>query len=663
MSEVTSEIPIKQESVAVHRRTAKALVTSVNCTPTRDLSQLRTEIQNGKEEQVAFASMDKKPKARSLAIFEIAKRICGGDDILDEDMSVAINTVVFGLSLGMYMATQYDEFSGLRTLRQQATKSDSEQVEMSQKIGTTAAIAVYVASYYVSWRLASYKKDELAAFQAEFLGIPESLPLTTQMGALGSLVFHWGSYLEGAQSSFQALKLTQLYFAAALDEIKRRSGELKYTDAFTGQRYKLEKTNLVLNGFKGDFHGAAPVVEFKRTELQEVVGNHEAKRLAQILVQFLLAYCFTAKKNPLVEIGAFPWLVLYQGFAGTGKSMLLRVIQTLLSDYCKELGIPFSIRPLPIDIVSSLQGDSAKAYREYWESLSNPNELVCAPGDDCEVIYLKRDDHSSSEGNKMVVQAHLQLTEGSTAINRGNVLKVDATNNAFMIDPAVFSRYLAKVLVPGAQSRNDFLDQMKIFGDGVNKLRSESPIITLEFPKDYQHLSDQGQTPPAERERMEARKHSLVGFKDKGLVQVYESVKAKNLTIDQYDLYGTLFANMKAKYPQFTSRDVRNIQTCVMSRLFGFPFPKKWFDDKDVFFAKDYEARKRLIIDSALEYQGGLSVAEIVYQEMVYYVEATIQMLDSGRKARIDQMANQILEQEEAAELARLRKQGAPSKA
>lgn len=648
-----SEIPIKAESLTEFRPNAKALLTTITYTAGRDLAGLRRQIA-GSVSNVAFASQDEKPKPKQVEILKIAKRLSGDDTVLDEDMNFLLNTVQTGMQIGFYLAGQYDQFSGLRTLRQTAS-TDTEKGEMGQKVATQAAVAAYVTVLYVLWKLSTYKKEELAALPNDFPGIPESIPLTTQYGALTALLFHWGTYLDQAQSSFGAVKLTQMFFAAALDELKRRSGELKYPDAFTGQFYKLEKTNFIVNGFKDTVQGAAAVVEFRRTELKEIFGNHDAKRVALQVVQFLMAYEFNSKRNPAADIGAFAWLGVFQGWAGTGKSMLLQAIQTILTDRAKQLGIPFAIRPVPGDIISSLQGDSARKYLEYFRTIMNPDELCFAPGDDCEVLYLNRSDHSSSEGSKMVVQSHLQATEGSTAFNHGNVLKVDATNNAFMIDPAVFSRYQFKVIVPGAVTRHDFLDTVKTFGDKVNKLRPKQPIIDLSFPTDYQYLADQGMVAPAEK--MEQRAHGLVEFKNKGLVEVYDSVKQKKLTVNQYDLYGTLFAAMKVRYPEFTSRDVRNITTNVMARLFGFPFPEKWFDDKDLFFSKNYDDRKDLLVKYALEYQGGLSVAEVMFQEMVSYVESAIEMLASGRKKRIETMADSLAEQEEAAELYRSRRQ------
>ena len=168
--------------------------------------------------------------------------------------------------------------------------------------------------------------------------------------------------------------------------------------------------------------------------------------------------------------------------------------------------------------------------------------------------------------------SHLRLTEGSTALTRGNVLQPHATNNADMIDPAVFSRYQARVAVPGAQTRNDFCDQMRLWGDKLNKLAA-TDLITLEFPKEYRFLSDQGFVPKDEAER---KAEGLIRFKDEGLAALWDEIGGAKRSINSYDLYGAFFAKLHERFDQFTSRDVRNITTSATSRLFGFDFPSAW---------------------------------------------------------------------------------------
>jgi hypothetical protein len=229
------------------------------------------------------------------------------------------------------------------------------------------------------------------------------------------------------------------------------------------------------------------------------------------------------------------------------------------------------------------------------------------------------------------------------------VLQPHATNNADMIDPPVFSRYQFRVLVPGAETRNDFCDQMKLWGDSLNRA-ARSEVIKLAFPGDYPFLSDQGLVPKDEREQ---KAGAFIKFKDKELLRLWEEVERKKLAADSYDLYGSFFAALRKRFEQFTSRDVRNVTMNASARLFSFDFPQEWLTQRDMFIAKNYDTKKKMILEAALAYQKGLTVAQVLFQEMVHYVETTIAMLDSGRQHRIRQLAHEIAERNEATELAR----------
>ncbi|MBI2030485.1 AAA family ATPase [Candidatus Kaiserbacteria bacterium] len=312
---------------------------------------------------------------------------------------------------------------------------------------TQSVVTLFVLASYVRWALAQHKSEELSGIAVDFIGLPEPLPFSSGPTAtLKAAVFHWGSYLDLATNELEALKLTQLFFEAVIDDIKAQSQTLQYADPFTENTYRLEKSDFIVRGFEAQASGGS-VVEFKRVYEKEIVGNHEMKRMLNRLSQMVIAYDFQRKMNPMLEFGAFPWLGVLQGSPGTGKSMGLSYLQTLVHDHCKALGLPFQLRPIPNAVVSSMQGESARVYEEWWRSTFDPNFICVAPVDDSEAVYLDRRSQSSSEGSKLVVMSHLRLSEGSTAENTGGVLQVHATNNADMIDPPVFSRYQFRIRV------------------------------------------------------------------------------------------------------------------------------------------------------------------------------------------------------------------------
>ena len=645
-----SAVPISWDDLVSKMKLANQYLTSISYAPKRTVASLRSATTE-KTRGFADSRADEASKSDSVAIIATAKALNGDSDILDELTNSALSIVRTGLQLALYVADKYAEASGFATLKERKAASRGvfpDDAEWAAKQETHAAITAFVLAYYVTFRFESKDEKKVTA-EVDFAGLPEPVAVGNQIRSIGYLLYNWGSYLKGAQTGAQLHRLTQLYFAAVLKEMQSRSEAFKFSEPFTGTTYQFDSTGFIIRGFQASILGGA-VVEFKRVELKQVVGNHEAKRIVARLAQMTIAYDFQRKMNPMMELDAFPWLGVLQGSAGTGKSMLLGVLQTLVQDHCKALGLPFQLRPIPNAIISSLQGESARAYEQWWQSTFDPNFITVAPVDDAEAVYLDRRSQSSSEGSKLVVMAHLRLTEGSTAVNAGNVLQAHATNNADMIDPPVFSRYLYRIRVPGAETRNDFLDQTRMWGDKVNKITDpKNPLIRLEFPGDYAFLSDQGLISREERDR---KAESFAGFKDKGLAQIWEQVERKRLSSNSYDLYGTFFAELHKRFENFTSRDVRNVTTCVTSRLFGFDFPPEWLSDCEAFVAKDYDTKKQMILEAALSYQKGLTVAQVIFQEMVNYVESTIAMLDSGRKYRIRQLADENLERREALELA-----------
>ncbi len=645
-----SGIPITADEVAAQLAAATQYLRGVSYAPQRELQEILNGTPSAAKLTWADSAASMAGKSKSVSLLAIAKQANKGDELLAEPISSALNIIRTGLQIALHVAQAYANASGYAQL-QERNKSRSgqlgtDQAEWASKQETHAAITAFVLASYVTWRFES-KDEKKYTTNVDFAGLPEPITIGNQVRAIGCVFYHLGSYLERAQTGSQFHKLVQLYFAAVLKELQTRAPSLKYSEPFTDPTYKLVDTTFHVSGFKAAALGSS-VVEFKRVELREIVGNQDSKRLALRLSQHVLAYDFTRKLNPLTEFGAFPWIQLLQGVPGTGKSMILAALQTLVQDYCKALGMPYEIHPIPNGIISSMQGDSAVNYENWWQRISNPEAIIVAPVDDAEAVYLDRRDHSSSEGSKLIVMCHLRLTEGSTALNRGNVLQPHATNNADMIDPAVFSRYQARAGVPGAQTRNDFMDQMRLWGDGLNK-KAGSGLIGLSWPDDYTFLSDQGLVPKDEAEQ---KVDGMIRFKNEGVARLWEKIEERKLSLTSYNLYGTFFAELHRMFPGFTSRDVRNITVSATSRLFGFDFPQEWLESRGAFVAKDYDTKKQMILDAALQYQKGLSVDQILFQETAHYVDATIAMLDSGRQRRIRQKADEMAEYAEARSLA-----------
>lgn len=645
-----SEIKITWDELANYQTRSTDMLKSVSYLPKQDLAGLRAARGSGdKPAGLSLSSALTQPTQQTMKILDTAAAVNKNALLMEENINFALNTVCVGLEIGLHLGSLHAKYSGLERLKEkQASKaafSTAEQLEWTQLMEAQAAITLFAASYYIVWKLSNAKAEELSAINTSFAGLPEPLQLRGQVQALSGAIFHWGSYLRESQTGIEFLKSTLLFFRAVFDDIKAQSKSFEQSaSVFIDTSYRLEGTEFAVTGFQGEIFGGKASAEFKPVRLDEVVGNHEAKRAVLRLSQFVIAYDMERKLNPFIEFGALPWIYLLKGEPGTGKTMLIRAMATMVQDYCGRLGLPFRLHELSNTVISTYQGGSAENLEKWYSVLRNPAEIIVAPVDDAENVFESRGGHNVSSGSKEATATLLRNTEGASAITRGNVLMPWGSNFPENIDPAAMSRIMGRMDVPGAKTPEDFMDQMGMWGRQANGW-SDKQIVDLHWPEAYKYLSSQGITPP---EEMSSRAEDAFAIRDTRLAGIYDELRAKNLTTHDYGLYGGLFAQIKQVLPRFTSREVRNITTNVMMRLFGFDFDSSWLESRDAFVAKDYDTKKAMILDCAMQNMKGVNVSEVLFQETVSYVNTMADIIDGGRSRRIREMADTIREQREA---------------
>jgi len=101
-------------------------------------------------------------------------------------------------------------------------------------------------------------------------------------------------------------------------------------------------------------------VEFNRVALDEIVGNRESEafRAPPGRPSSLLRPCRQKKPDVRPRRTAAGEPGLWE--PGTGKSMLIAAMATMLDGYCRQLGLPFLFWPMPDTVVSTFQGGSAE---------------------------------------------------------------------------------------------------------------------------------------------------------------------------------------------------------------------------------------------------------------------------------------------------------------
>lgn len=659
MDASTSWLPITKEQLAEHVRRANGFLAKTDWTPKAGV------LGAASAEPAAAAAAGPRYRESSLAnesvqsvsILKIARAVSRDEALLSEDVNHALHAVRLGLAIGMHMSKLYTESSGLDRLIDQNRRGGldgPQKAEFRDKYHTAAAVATFTSAYYCVSELAAYKVEELADVRLDFQGVPE-LSLQNPVRAMQCMVFYYGAYL--GQSNVVAtdldfVKMTELYFRGVIEEIKLREASLKHTELFTTRAYKLERSEFHVNGFEVDVSGGEDSVEFNRVELDQIVGNRDAKHGARRLVERLLCYDLESRRNPFVELGGFATIRLGHGKPGTGKSLQIAATATLLHDHARELGVPFLFWPMPDTVVSTFQGGSAERMVNWMRPLQDPTRIIYAPIDDGENNLEDRTRQGVSAGVREVIGVFLRYTEGAYAVNHGNAAIDIFTNLPDQLDKAVLSRIVARFGVDGAEKLEDFLDQDHLWWRRYQKI--DPGFIDMADPKEYSYLAAQVFV------KNLSEVYEGGGEPAEGRVRaIYDEVRKKHAP-KEHAFFAELYRRVHREFPFFTSRDVRNVQQAVNERVMDFDLPDEWFEDHDLFFVRDYDTKRSMLVELMRRNMRGFSFAEIRLQETVRYLDNMVRIANVTRERRIDEaVEDALLQREVARRLAE--RQGRPS--
>ncbi len=585
---------------------------------------------------------------QSISIVSFTRKLADDALLLPDGFNHVLGIVRKGLCLGMHLCQQYTRFSGLEELvrlNQRGALTGEQKTRFSEMQVTAAAVAAFSSAYYVVWSLSDYRTDETSGVNIKLDGLPE-LALVNPVSAFQCMVFYYAAYLERSgqvASELDFIAMTNLYFKAVIDEIQRKAESFRQAESFTGQTYRLAGSEFSINGFAADLKAGNGSVEFNRVDLDDIVGNQDAKHKALRLAERLMCYDLVAQRNPMSELGGLAFVRMGHGVPGTGKTMQISATATMLYDWCTALGIPFFFNPMPDNIVSTFQGGSAERAIAWMKPLFDPKRIIYAPADDAENNYEDRTRQGVSAGVREVIGVFLRHTEGAYAIKRGNSVIELFTNIPDQIDPAVLSRVLDRFVIGGALEWYDFVDQDYLWW---RKLKAVDPtFIDMEDPKGFTYL---------EKQKVVA---SLADAYSAQTQEVTPSVKELDRIIAEvesqyprhgHEFYGRLFAAFKKAFPGFSSRDVRNIQTLISERILDFGLPAEWLKDPEMFYRKDYATKLGMLKELMRESMRGLHFAEVRWQETYRYLVQFLRIQETGSEREIKRMAEHIRLQAEA---------------
>lgn len=577
------------------------------------------------------------PQEEQVSILDSARRVSGDSFLLPDALNNILLTIRTGIQIGAHLSKQYERasnFDGLKTLNARGEMTDAQRTEFRSKNQTASAIALFALAYYCVWELEA-KASDMEKTSIDFKDIPE-FAFRGPLDAVQCALFYYGAYLESGsvRTEQEFLKMTLVYFKRVLDELKLRKESFGYVEPFTACTYTLEESEFTIRGFEPELTGGRISVEFKRTDIAEMVGNRDAKHHASRLTNYLLTYSPKEKRNPMYDLGGFTTVILGHGKPGTGKSMLISVTATMLNDRCKAFGYPFLFWQMPDTMVSSFQGTSATNMANWMSALRDSSRIIYAPIDDAENNLEERTRQNASEGSRLVVGVFLRNSESAVAVWRGNAVIALYTNIPDQIDKAVLSRVQTRFSIDGAKTVCDFLDQDYLWWKRYREI--DPGFVNLRDPTDYAYLTDQKLV-----KRLDEIQNYGTEITESTIREIVKNVRER-YELDEQMFFAVLEAEIMHAHPQFSSRDLRNIHSAVDMRIMDFDYPEHWENNPEEFFFKPRDRRRAMLIELMKSNMKGLSFAEIRYQETIRYLDEMVKITEKGKRRRIEERAEQM---------------------
>lgn len=639
--EHNATFPIKQSELAILREEASSYLKGIQWE--QGFKAKSRDNKSSKEDNILLylsratsGSESRVVSSVSKTILALKKRLLPNSTAIPISLNQTLFSVQEGMTIGIWLKDSYYDASGLSVLNEgKSNLSTDQKHEFESKQNTATAFMLFGTAYFILYQLKEKASDDLSVMKNKFSGIPE-VSLQSPLKGVSCALFYYEKYMSHPEiitSDKDVIDFTVVYFEALIDEIQLRKNGLDHTEVITDRVYKLENSEFAVSGWDNVFTGAAKSVEFNKIRFEEIVGNRDAKHFARRLAERILSYDFTAKKNPFQELGGFMPVFMGYGIPGTGKSMLIAAIATMLKERCEHLDIPFLFHPMPDTLISTFQGGSAEKMVQWMKPMQDPSKIIFAPIDDAENNLQERTAQGVSAGVKEVIGVFLRYTEGAYAVNHGNCSVGLFTNLPEQLDKAVISRIQGRFKIDGARTISDFLDQDYLWWNKLNKTMPD--FVNMSAPE-YQFLSDQGLAA-----NMGEILEKIEKPTEERVAEIYETVE-KNHQISEHMFFANFYKEIQKEFAFFSSRDIRNIQSAISLRLTDFDLPQEWFENPETYFQKDYENKFTLLQGLMKDNMGNLNFSDIRRQEVIRYIDNMAIIADTDFKRKVEQQVNRM---------------------
>jgi len=355
--------------------------------------------------------------------------------------------------------------------------------------------------------------------------------------------------------------------------------------ALEGYQFRIMDEFLVLEGFMDKSAPHVSQVEqkisFKPTYPNEIAGNKEAKRNMTRWSDRIVLYDLNEQKNPLLEMGGLPWSVLFDGLPGTGKTSMFRMMMTLVSDRCEQIGLPDPyIFLIDQSIKDEYYGKTGKILGSKLEPTKDPTRISLGFFDDIDLLTSTRHDAQGADNDiNNIIMQYLDGAAYSVVEDRGSVMNFAASNDPTGLDNAMRNRFRARLLVDGPITAEDFAD--------INT------ILLGKFLKSGLLKMKDGYEPFATQDRL--RKDGtwtggdVASFMAEDFHEKYKSASILD--------FGTFMAELKEKNENITGRSVKAISESIRERAANFDIPREWFDNHSHFLDLSYDKKVKKLAE------------------------------------------------------------------
>lgn len=475
---------------------------------------------------------------------------------------------------------------------------------------SASTIGLFSMASYAIYLIDQTPKITEINFSSEFPGIPE-LPVDTFNGGVNCVLYYLNLYLKRKNyinSEGELLGFLRLYFSEVQKETAGRKDNLQADNIFEKNTYIMEVPKYTvpfsMSGWSINTEKAVERKTFRRQDVSTMVGNEEELALLQRLAFMVCSYKPEIQQNVWNRFGKVQNFLAFYGKPGCGKTMLARILATLIYDLCVLIGkeANFNFDELDPTIKDKYVGETAKKVEAKLASFSDLKKISLLLVDDAEALL--QDMADDNDGSKDVTSKFLNFTDGASSKFQDifNCIIFVGTNNYNVFSPPIKSRFSLSREIEGPKKASDFTSIAK---------------FTLDKFKEYGGILSTSKNPDVGKKKIyHAQEIDYTDIKQLNLEsELYNLHVELAKKFEGEDLIGEVFSTTKEKLcPSLSGRTMENVMKAVTAVMNAFPIPDNASKDPTVFFDKSIDEQEQMIIGWKKDY-----VQKINYPAMVIY--------------------------------------------